>query len=56
MANDDRPRITTRLGQKNWILTAGAVVLLLVIAVILFIIFGGMQFADPRGEQLGPGP
>lgn len=56
MPDDERPQITTKVSQKKWILFLGALFFLIVIGMVLFTIFGGMELANPWGKQPGPGP
>lgn len=55
MANHDG-KITQRLGEKKWVLTAAALGLLFTIALVLVILLFGVLAGDPRGESVWPGP
>lgn len=48
--------ITRNLGDKKWVLAAGALGLLFTIALILIILLFGVLAGDPRGESVWPGP
>lgn len=55
MAKDDSSQITTKLGDKKWILGCLGLVLLFTIVLILAIFWVGTESANPWGEAPGPG-
>jgi hypothetical protein len=56
MADDDGPKITTRLRDKKLILAALGVTALFIVVLIVAIVFYGALAGDPRGEDVFPGP
>lgn len=56
MANESNSKIAKSLGDKKFVLAAGALGVLFIIALIVVILLFGVLAGDPRGESVGPGP